>query len=405
MGALSSISIRNYRAFGESALVPLSPVTVVVGANNSGKSTLLGLPAFLANVLSHPNTEVASAFHRPALGERATDPANNLAVSWTGARGSYRFEWSLDRATNQVVQVAESLSDKSGRAAWNVDLASASKPSLITFPLNRQTVSLSIAMNGLRTLTGQAFQIPVDLPNAEVAQVQADLGAALAAVQPVLSAHLLKLELQALREDCDLGGVPSLHTSGRGAAAVLSKWKVTEAPEAEALNHFVRTSLPEVASVLAPTTAQGKARLAFRLKDGQVFDAADCSDGMLSFIGLCMHALSAAPGSLMMVEEPEHSIHPLRLHQYVDLLRRLSSERGAQFVVATHSPVLLNEFRDEPEAILLFSRSRRGTRVRRLSDVPELADTLADRDSGDPGKPGPWPGLMLQDGFFSEASE
>ena len=224
------------------------------------------------------------------------------------------------------------------------------------------------------------------------------------AARALLDASSLRLELPALRADSPQVANPTLAPSGFGAATVLNRWKATDALEAEELNHFLQRTLPEVRSVLAPPVDNGF-RLAFRLKDGQEFDALDCSDGMLAFVGLCMHALSSPRDGLVMVEEPEQSLHPLRIHQYVDLLRRLNAERGIQFIIATHSPVLLNEFRDEPEAILLFSRRKHGVRVRRLSDEADLMESLTSDDPGSPASSAPQPGLMLQDGFFNELAE
>ena len=54
--------------------------------------------------------------------------------------------------------------------------------------------------------------------------------------------------------------------------------------------------------------------------------------------------------------------------------------------------VLLDNFRDEPDAVVLFRWTPEGTRVRRLSDIPDLADALH-RAS---------PGEMLEAGFFNQ---
>jgi predicted ATPase len=107
-----------------------------------------------------------------------------------------------------------------------------------------------------------------------------------------------------------------------------------------------------------------------------------------------MHALDAGAGQMLFIEEPEQSIHPRRLRDLVDLLKELVASKGCQFVIATHSPVLLNAFRDEPEAIVLFRRSETGTRVKRLEDIPELRKALQDEDAP--------PGEMLASGFFNQ---
>jgi predicted ATPase len=164
--------------------------------------------------------------------------------------------------------------------------------------------------------------------------------------------------------------------------------------KAEALQGFLTRCLPEMANVFVrPAPVPGHQRLWFKQKDGLEFDSQHVSDGVLAFTALAMHALSVEPGQLLFIEEPEQSIHPKRLRELVDLLRDIVRERGCQFVIATHSTVLLNTFRDEPEAILLFRRSESGTRVRRLSDVPELLTALQQTPLGD----------LLETGAFSAA--
>jgi predicted ATPase len=164
--------------------------------------------------------------------------------------------------------------------------------------------------------------------------------------------------------------------------------------KAEALQGFLTRCLPEMENVFVrPAPVPGHQRLWFKQKDGLEIDSQHVSDGVLAFTALAMHALSVEPGQLLFIEEPEQSIHPKRLRELVDLLRDIVRERSCQFVIATHSTVLLNTFQDEPEAILLFRRSESGTRVRRLSDVPELLTALQQAPPGD----------LLETGAFSAA--
>ena len=86
-------------------------------------------------------------------------------------------------------------------------------------------------------------------------------------------------------------------------------------------------------------------------------------------------------------------MHPRRLSELVDVLRTLVERRKTQFIMATHSPALLNVLRDEPEAILLFRRTHHGTEIRQLSGVAELTESLRRAD----------PGELLSEGAFNES--
>ena len=90
------------------------------------------------------------------------------------------------------------------------------------------------------------------------------------------------------------------------------------------------------------------------------------SSGTLRTLAL-MTALIAAPdATLIGIEEPENNVHPAALSAFVEHIR--SAQRKFQVIVATHSPLLLN-FLDEPKAVRVVRREgAQGARV--LSDEP-----------------------------------
>ncbi len=158
------------------------------------------------------------------------------------------------------------------------------------------------------------------------------------------------------------------------------------------LDKFLNECVPSIKHALVrPAPMPSLQRLWVQQENNELFDADHVSDGVLIFIALAMQIISAEGGSTLFIEEPEQSIHPRKLSDIVNLLRKAVEERGCQFVIATHSPILLNEFRDEPEAIVLFRRDKNGTRVKPLSEIPELMDALNKAD----------PGMMLANGFFN----
>jgi len=208
----------------------------------------------------------------------------------------------------------------------------------------------------------------------------------------VTKARHVHLKLESLRGDNAVEPTPSVG-DGSQLAAVVTRW-ILEFPETYAkYNDFIARCLPEMKRVLIRSSQSGQVRLVFEQKDGERFDATQVSDGVMFFAGLIAHALEAPSRSLVMLEEPERGIHPRRLAELIDLLRTLVHEQQTQFVLATHSPVLLNLFRDEREAVLVFRRGPKGTVVQRLADMPELADTL---DRADPGE-------LLANGVFNES--
>jgi predicted ATPase len=383
---LKSVTLQNFKSFGEAQTVPLSPITVLVGANNSGKSNFLGFARFMRAALDDftkaVDAEGGSDFvvHRPRVPDARSEFL--LKIGWSSTQGRYESTLSLDQAA--LFQSKEQLGTHAGDA-W------VTKGYELEFDTNYR-VRVDRPFSGLRALLRENSAPR----NTQIAGESIRVG------ELVINARYIRLEILALRRDSEVVPEPAMDLAGAGLASELALWKGSDPQKAAELDGFLRTCLPELASVLVrPAPQKGYQRLWVQQKDGQQFDALHTSDGVLCFIALAMHAISAGEGSLMLVEEPEQCIHPRRLHQYVELLRSAVAKKNCQFLVATHSPVLLNEFRDEPESILLFNRGPRGTKVRRLSDDAALMESLSQNNPGEIDEGKATPGMMLQDGFFN----
>jgi hypothetical protein len=95
--------------------------------------------------------------------------------------------------------------------------------------------------------------------------------------------------------------------------------------------------------------------LAFKLVDGTTVAASQMSQGLLVYLGfLALVHRDPMPG-ILLVEEPERGLHPMRLFDLVTALRTLP-KRGVQVILATHSPDLLSWC--DPSEVRIFHRPR-----------------------------------------------
>jgi predicted ATPase len=62
----------------------------------------------------------------------------------------------------------------------------------------------------------------------------------------------------------------------------------------------------------------------------------------------------AKEGSLIALEELENGLHPHAIRSILRSIRDLAEKRKLTIILTTHSPILMNEFRENPEYIFVF---------------------------------------------------
>ncbi len=99
------------------------------------------------------------------------------------------------------------------------------------------------------------------------------------------------------------------------------------------------------------------------------------SDGTLRYIILLSILLNKQGGRFVGLDEPEGRLHPDMIHSIADLIK--SAAQNRQLIVATHSPLLLNDF--ELEDMLVFEKDEdNSTIVKRYfeEDFPQYEGSL-----------------------------
>ena len=105
------------------------------------------------------------------------------------------------------------------------------------------------------------------------------------------------------------------------------------------------------------------------------------SDGTLRALGLLAAVFQRPAPSVLVIEEPEATIHPGALGAILDLMRHAS--RGMQVVATTHSPELLDAKWIEDRHLRIVTWEKGATRVGALSE--SARDCLRDHLMGGAG--------------------
>ncbi|HEX8703694.1 MAG TPA: AAA family ATPase, partial [Myxococcaceae bacterium] len=239
---VESITLQNFKSFGEQQTVPLEPITVLVGPNNSGKSNFMSVGRFLTNslVVDVPEAirqEGGFFFHRPLFKDHP------CTISWTTPEGAYTATLSPTGRPLQTEQLDSSNTAASFTRSGGGDL--------------RYGLSHHLYMEERDSLAVRQLS-----PSSAVADVLRSVW------KPFSSARAIKLALGALREDSEVVPEPQIGIDGRGLAAVLGLWRGSVPEKAEALQSFLTRCLPEMANVFVrPAPVPGHQRLWFKQKD------------------------------------------------------------------------------------------------------------------------------------------
>lgn len=128
--------------------------------------------------------------------------------------------------------------------------------------------------------------------------------------------------------------------------------------------------MPELTDIRTDFTTDRRLALQF-VERGvrRPWSAEDVSDGTIQSLGMYT-AIFDPRASLILIEEPENSVHPWIIRNFVDACR----EAGRQIILTTHSPALLSYL--NPGEINLVWKSKGRTRIEPLPKVDPTVETM-----------------------------
>ncbi len=165
--------------------------------------------------------------------------------------------------------------------------------------------------------------------------------------------HTIRLEPDALRQASALipEGAPLRFVDERGLGlpaiydAILSR----DVAKYMSVSNRLAELFPSVKNVSLVNPNEQTKALGVTLGDGTFVSAAAASDGLLRWLAFAAVPY-LAPAALVLVEEPENGLHPAAIRDVMALLREVSMRM--QVVIATHSPVVVDELAQEEVTVL-----------------------------------------------------
>ncbi|PWU13196.1 MAG: hypothetical protein C5B50_19750 [Verrucomicrobia bacterium] len=356
---IRSLIVKRFRSL-PTERVDFDNPTFLVGRNGSGKSNFVDAFAFLAEAMASPLQAVfdrrggISAVRNRTSG-RSYPPNLGLGVIFGPlngeiTRGRYAFESrALKNYGFEVVREQCVVDNARGERIWyerargtfrsNISgLAPALDPALLALPL----------------VGGQARFAPI--------------------LKALAALRTYRIEPAKLREMQDPDSGVILRPDGANASSVLQEIERHSRADIERIGQVLSTIVPNTRKV--QTTKHGnKLSLKFTQEWGEKkrlnFEAFNMSDGTLRALGLLLAVYQRPTPSLMVVEEPEATIHPGALGAILDVLRHAS--RKMQIIVTTHSPEVLDADWIGDQNLRVVTWQEGATRITPLSEASRQA--------------------------------
>jgi predicted ATPase len=386
---IESIDIRNYRLFKRAELKNLPRLTLVVGANGSGKSSLFDVFRFLKDALAQ-NVGMAVA-HRGGFRElvsRGQKGLIGITVKFRESGGRLAtYQLDIGEDGGRPVVDREILKFRRGRHGkpWHFVDFSRGKGEAITnesaygregVEAERKEYALDdpavLAIKGLGQF--KEFRVVTELRSL------------------IESWHISDFHIGDARPSAEAGYAEHLSTRGDNIAQVAQYLYEYHPDRFEKVLHAMKDRVPGVRKVEAKPTEDG--RLVLRFQDGSFKDpfiARYVSDGTIKMFAYLVLLYDPKPHPLLAVEEPENQLYPDLLYELIEEFRDYA-RRGGQVFVSTHSPDFLNGA--HLEEIYWLVKKDGFAEVRRASENELLRNLVEEGDL---------PGALWKQGLFEGA--
>ena len=370
--SITRISIKNYRVFRDAKFEGLSPLSVVIGANGTGKSTLFDIFSFLKDALAgnvHSATAKRGGFSE--LKSRGGHGPIEIEVSYVGSSGQALFYslWLTEDKGRTVVKFEGLINYKYKRGG---------KESIVNFARG-QGIAGKVSKD-----KPDGESIPYELDDHSTLAIKAlgqirDFPLVVELRSLIEGWHISNFHIADARASAEAGYAEHLSTLGDNVAQVAHYLHENHPKQFRNVLESMRDRVPGVDKVEAKVTEDG--RLVLRFKDGSFKDpfiARHVSDGTIKMFAYLVLLHDPKPHPLIAVEEPENQLYPDMLGLLTEEFRDYA-RRGGQAFVSTHSPEFLNAA--NLNEVYWLEKVKGFSRVHRASDNQLLRDLF---DEGDP---------------------
>ena len=399
---LTHLKLENFKIWRSTGPVRLAPLTLLLGTNSSGKSSLIqslllmrqtvkGDDAGLDLNLGNPDADdtVTMGQFRDLLCRHGqateTTPDSQVGIE---------FRWQPHGSTTADTTLFSARYRAGPAGSAELDALRLGQDGQGFTVLRRKPGIYRLQLATRQRPEGQSADFRPERSFAFSAATLNKLGPLADEIRPVGPALLDELSRiiylgpvrQLARRDYVWSGRMPAHIGDDGgravdvliASGVAQQGKPGSAGEAGRIFREAEQWLKtlEIADGLQVRALGNSARYELLVKHRDaVVNLKDVGVGVSQVIPVVVAALFAKPGHIVIIEEPESHLHPLAQAKLAELLAKISAERGVQFIVETHSEHLFRrlqtliarqEVQPEQAALYFVERDGQAAKLREL---------------------------------------
>lgn len=390
---IEALRVKNFKTFKDIKLSNLPAISVFIGANGTGKTTLFDVFGFLRDSLQD-NVKVAlqkRGGFKEVVTRGETGPIE-IEIKFREDAGKtsplVTYSLTINLENHQPVVEREILKYRRGQKGkpWHFLDFSKGKGDAITNEENYAD----------KESKEEKVQQQVDSPDILALKGLGQFQRFKAANnfrRLIESWHVSDFHIGDARPSQEAGYAEHLSTRGENMPLVAQYLYENHPDIFQHILKIMAERVPGVSKVEATNTDDG--RILLKFQDGSFKDpfiARYVSDGTIKMFAYLLLLHDPKPHPLLCVEEPENQLYPSLFCGLVEEFRNYA-DKGGQVMISTHSPDVLNYI--ELNEIFCLSKKQGITVINRASEN-ELLVNLS--------KEGDLPGALWKQGLFSEVN-
>lgn len=323
---ISSVHLRNIRTHHDTELSRLGSLTVLIGSNNAGKSSVFDALVF-GNLLTRGVRPAGRFAADSFIAQNCTDEGSVLSVG-DGSESAVEYQVHIDPAAGKAGVRSELLRAGRDLYAARGDVVDEVCPDSVARTRFAQEVSVLAALKKAR---------------GDVATDNADIAEFLSIMASIYRYRLVPHLLRQTADDPSGDFVPALGTMGEGLPAVLYQMKEYRVGAFDELLDRLGESVIGFKNLefVSDSSSSNGLRVSIEFEDSRgSVDVNNVSDGTMTTLGLATLVSHPHPPRVALLEEPEMGLSPSATIRAAGWLRKYSER--CQVIVATHSPYFVS---------------------------------------------------------------